>query len=88
MKLTTFCSTSSKLYRHALAVYKESFGCGPEILRTSYQLSKVLRDDGQTEEGQRLRDSAEKGRKEMLGETWSPAASDADYDNLVIFWSR
>ena len=83
-------ANAEKMLETALGIYRlsKSNFYRNEIARTTYKLGCVLFDSGNTIRGRQTQLEAKELRREILGSDCSPAKSEDDYDDLVMFWSR
>ncbi|EER38585.1 pfs domain-containing protein [Histoplasma capsulatum H143] len=67
---------------------KSSIDTRPEIARTMFQLSQLLHDVGQIEEGGKLKAEAQKLRFQLAGKLPGEEESQEAYDELVAYFYR
>lgn len=72
----------------ALGIYERSRLFRNETARSIFKYGCVLQDAGRYVEGRKQILEAEKMRCRALGTNCTPTTSEADYDDLVMFWSR
>lgn len=58
-----------------------------EIARSNFQLARVLKELGD-EDSNKCLQIAERLRKDLLGDDYTPQANEEVYDNLVSLWAR
>jgi hypothetical protein len=91
----TFCcvyKSLTKFYREtleqAVGVYKQDEAYNIELSRTKFKLHQVFARLDMVSESQEALKDAERLRKKSMGEGWIAAQEEADYDSVVMFWSR
>lgn len=67
---------------------KQSIDTRPEIARTKYQLSQVLHEFGETEEGDELKAEAQLLRFQLTGKKAGEDESQEAYDELIAYFYR
>ncbi|KAK1241228.1 hypothetical protein MKX08_001202 [Trichoderma sp. CBMAI-0020] len=67
---------------------KQSVDTRPEIARTKYQLSQVLHEFGETEEGDELKAEAQQLRLQLTGKKPGEDESQESYDELIAYFYR
>lgn len=59
-----------------------------ELARTKFKLHEVYTGLGLPTDAQEALKEANRLRKQFMGANWFASKQEADYDNLVMFWSR
>jgi hypothetical protein len=72
----------------AAKVFGKSDAYNIELARTKFKLSEVYTGLGMPDESQEALKDANRLRKQFMGANWFASKQEADYDSLVMFWSR
>ena len=72
----------------ALTIFQQSAIYSHEQARTYYKLSELYHALDFPNKADDAGKTAEKLRKSLMKETWAPAQSEDDFDNLVTYISR
>ncbi|KAK6527766.1 hypothetical protein TWF694_004746 [Orbilia ellipsospora] len=72
----------------ALGIYEKSYLHKNERARAKYAIGCLLQDMGEIKKGQEEIREADLLRRQLLGDKYYPAASEKDFDEIVMFWTR